>query len=228
MPRPPLRRASPTSPSTSARPRARPCSSTSTSRSQPGEFVCLLGASGCGKSTLLSLIAGLDKPVSGAVEVPGGRPALMFQEPALYPWLSAGANVELALRLRGVPRKERKAEARRLLSLVRLDGAAPKRVARAVRRHAPARRARSRPRPGGRPAAHGRAVRRARRHHARRAARGAHPHLVRDRSGGDLRDAQRPRGGPARAARRPAVVATRPGGARVARGHPAAATHRGP
>lgn len=95
---------------------------------EPGEFVCLLGASGCGKSTLLSLVAGLDKPVSGTVEVPGGRPALMFQEPALYPWLSAGSNVELALRLRGVPRKERKTEAQRLLSLVRLDGAAPKRV----------------------------------------------------------------------------------------------------
>lgn len=95
---------------------------------RPGEFVCLLGASGCGKSTLLSLIAGLDQPVSGDVEVPGGRPALMFQEPALYPWLTAGANIELALRLRGVPRKERKVEAQRLLTLVRLDGAAPKRV----------------------------------------------------------------------------------------------------
>ncbi|WP_210768395.1 ABC transporter ATP-binding protein [Cellulomonas humilata] len=94
----------------------------------PGEFVCLLGASGCGKSTLLSLVAGLDKPVSGTVEVPGGRPALMFQEPALYPWLTAAGNVELALRLRGIPRAERREEAQRLLSLVRLDGAGPKRV----------------------------------------------------------------------------------------------------
>ncbi|WP_421741949.1 ABC transporter ATP-binding protein [Cellulomonas sp.] len=94
----------------------------------PGEFVCLLGASGCGKSTLLSLVAGLDKPVSGTVEVPGGRPALMFQEPALYPWLTAAGNVELALRLRGIPRAERRVEAQRLLSLVRLDGAGPKRV----------------------------------------------------------------------------------------------------
>src|SRR6478735_1435548 len=63
----------------------------------PGEFVCLLGASGCGKSTLLNLIAGLDQPTSGAVQV-GGRPALMFQESALFPWLTATANVELALR----------------------------------------------------------------------------------------------------------------------------------
>ena len=94
----------------------------------PGEFVCLLGASGCGKSTLLSLVAGLDKPVAGSVEVPGGRPALMFQEPALYPWLTAAGNVELALRLRGVARAERRDEAQRLLALVRLEGAGPKRV----------------------------------------------------------------------------------------------------
>ena len=94
----------------------------------PGEFVCLLGASGCGKSTLLSLVAGLDKPTSGTVEVPTGRPALMFQEPALYPWLTAGENVELALRLRGVGRGERKAESVRLLDLVRLQGAHGKRV----------------------------------------------------------------------------------------------------
>ncbi len=93
-----------------------------------GEFVSLLGASGCGKSTLLSLVAGLDKPVSGTVEVTGGRPALMFQEPALYPWLTAGANIELALRLRGIGRTERREEAQRLLALVRLEGAGPKRV----------------------------------------------------------------------------------------------------
>ena len=94
----------------------------------PGEFVCVLGASGCGKSTLLSVIAGLESPTSGEVEVAGGRAALMFQEPALFPWLSAGGNVELALRLRGVARGARRAEAERLLSLVRLDGAADRRV----------------------------------------------------------------------------------------------------
>jgi NitT/TauT family transport system ATP-binding protein len=94
----------------------------------PGEFVCLLGASGCGKSTLLNLIAGLDRPTAGGIEVPGGRPALMFQEHALFPWLTAGRNIELALRLRGVPRSERRAEAERLLGLVRLGGAHGKRV----------------------------------------------------------------------------------------------------
>ncbi|MGP3951897.1 ABC transporter ATP-binding protein [Streptomyces sp. 7N604] len=94
----------------------------------PGEFVTLLGASGCGKSTLLNLVAGLDRPSAGGIEVPGGRPALMFQEHALFPWLTAGKNIELALKLRGVPRGERREEAERLLELVRLTGAYRKRV----------------------------------------------------------------------------------------------------
>ncbi len=94
----------------------------------PGEFVCLLGASGCGKSTLLNLVAGLDRPSSGVIETPGGRPALMFQEHALFPWLTAGRNIELALRLRGVARAERRERAEELLELVRLKGAYGKRV----------------------------------------------------------------------------------------------------
>jgi NitT/TauT family transport system ATP-binding protein len=94
----------------------------------PGEFVALLGASGCGKSTLLSIIAGLEPPTGGAIEVNGSGAALMFQEPALYPWLSAGRNVELALRLRGIPRRERREQAERLLAMVRLDGSSRKRV----------------------------------------------------------------------------------------------------
>jgi NitT/TauT family transport system ATP-binding protein len=93
-----------------------------------GEFLCLLGASGCGKSTLLSLVAGLDRPTTGTVEVPGGRAALMFQEPALFPWLTASQNVELALRLRGVGKKERRERAQELLTLVRLKDAGGKRV----------------------------------------------------------------------------------------------------
>ncbi|MFG2145316.1 ABC transporter ATP-binding protein [Streptomyces sp. NPDC048696] len=94
----------------------------------PGEFVTLLGASGCGKSTLLNLVAGLDKPTSGSIETPGGRPALMFQEHALFPWLTAGKNIELALRLRGVAKAERRTRAEELLELVRLNGAYGKRV----------------------------------------------------------------------------------------------------
>ena len=94
----------------------------------PGEFVCLLGASGCGKSTLLNLVARLDKPTSGTVQVPGARPSLMFQEPALLPWLTAAQNVELALRLKGVPKRARRERAQELLSLVRLQDAGAKRV----------------------------------------------------------------------------------------------------
>jgi NitT/TauT family transport system ATP-binding protein len=89
---------------------------------EAGEFVCLLGASGCGKSTLLNLIAGLTEPTTGSIEVSARRPALMFQEPALLPWLTAAGNVELALRLRGVGKKERRAKAAELLDLVHLGG----------------------------------------------------------------------------------------------------------
>jgi NitT/TauT family transport system ATP-binding protein len=94
----------------------------------PGEFVCLLGASGCGKSTLLNLVAGLDRPTTGTVQVPFGRPALMFQDHALFPWLSAGRNIELALRLAGVERRQRREQAEELLRLVRLPDAYGKRV----------------------------------------------------------------------------------------------------
>jgi NitT/TauT family transport system ATP-binding protein len=85
-----------------------------------GEFVCLVGASGCGKTTLLNLIAGLDRPQNGTIAVEG-RPALLFQDAALFPWLTARRNVELALRLRGVPRSARADEAARLLRLVHLE-----------------------------------------------------------------------------------------------------------
>jgi len=92
----------------------------------PGEFTCLIGASGCGKSTLLSLVAGLEQPTAGTLAV-GGRVALMFQDAALFPWLSAAGNVELALRAQGIPRAERKQRARALLEAVRLGGFGAKR-----------------------------------------------------------------------------------------------------
>ena len=91
-----------------------------------GEFLCIVGASGCGKSTLLNLIAGLDAPSAGTVDVQG-RVALMFQEAALLPWRTAAQNVELALKLRGVPRAERRERALELLDLVRLREFADKR-----------------------------------------------------------------------------------------------------
>jgi NitT/TauT family transport system ATP-binding protein len=86
-----------------------------------GAFVCLVGASGCGKSTLLALIAKLEKPDAGRLKA-RGKLGLLFQDAALFPWLTAGQNVELALRLAGVPRRERASRASDLLALVHLDG----------------------------------------------------------------------------------------------------------
>jgi len=79
-----------------------------------GEFVCLLGPSGCGKSTLLNLFAGLDRPDTGEllidgrpIEAPGPDRAVLFQEPALFPWMNVRDNVEFALEMLGLPKDER-------------------------------------------------------------------------------------------------------------------------
>jgi len=92
-----------------------------------GEFVCLLGASGCGKSTLLSLVAGLDQISGGTLDIGGRHVSLMFQEAALFPWLSVSGNVELPMRLRGIGRAERRQRAEELLEVVRLKGFGHKR-----------------------------------------------------------------------------------------------------
>src|SRR4051812_43578721 len=92
-----------------------------------GEFVCLLGASGCGKSTLLSLVAGLDGISGGTLDIGGRHVSLMFQEAALFPWLSVAGNVELPLRLQGVGKAERRKRAEELLRIVRLEGFSDKR-----------------------------------------------------------------------------------------------------
>lgn len=96
---------------------------------QPGEIVVLLGPSGCGKSTILRALAGLLEPTGGLADIDGrsvstGRNscAMVFQEDALLPWRSARANVEYALKLRGVPRRDRRAEAEGWLDQVGLAG----------------------------------------------------------------------------------------------------------
>jgi sulfonate transport system ATP-binding protein len=85
-----------------------------------GELVCVVGASGCGKSTMLNLLAGLDEPTAGDLSVVG-RTSLMFQESALFPWLTVAGNVDLALKLRKVPRAERRERVGALLETVRLE-----------------------------------------------------------------------------------------------------------
>lgn len=88
-----------------------------------GEFLCLLGPSGCGKTTLLRLIAGLEKPFSGDITMPGtnqSRPkiGMVFQDLALFPHMSVARNVGYALRHLG--RKERRARTDEMLALVGL------------------------------------------------------------------------------------------------------------
>jgi NitT/TauT family transport system ATP-binding protein len=93
-----------------------------------GEFVCLLGPSGCGKTSILNVLAGLDRPSSGdafvdggPIEGPGPDRAVLFQEPALFPWLSVRANVELGMELLGTPADRRRAESDRWLAQVGLS-----------------------------------------------------------------------------------------------------------
>ncbi|CAB4714355.1 MAG: ATP-binding cassette domain-containing protein [Actinobacteria bacterium] len=91
-----------------------------------GSFTCIVGASGCGKSTLLNLVAGLDQPSAGKVTV-HGRTGLMFQESALFPWLTVAQNVALPLKLRKVPKAQRALRVAELLDLVHLGDFATKR-----------------------------------------------------------------------------------------------------
>jgi NitT/TauT family transport system ATP-binding protein len=92
-----------------------------------GEFICLIGPSGCGKTTLLNLLAGLEKPDQGELFLdgrpiagPGPDRAVLFQEPALFPWMSVRRNVEFALKMIGVPREERRDRSQQWLRKVHL------------------------------------------------------------------------------------------------------------
>ena len=94
-----------------------------------GEFVCLLGPSGCGKSTLLYALAGHLDPSGGSISIdgvqvkgPGPDRLLVFQDPALFPWLTVRQNIVFALRARGLSRSAAIQRARQYVSLVGLDG----------------------------------------------------------------------------------------------------------
>jgi ABC-type nitrate/sulfonate/bicarbonate transport system ATPase subunit len=85
-----------------------------------GEFVAIVGPSGCGKTTLLNLMSGFYKPTSGKV-VREGRTRMVYQSDGLFPWLTVKENIALGLR-RLSDERERQAQAKDLLSLIRLDG----------------------------------------------------------------------------------------------------------
>ncbi len=100
-------------------------------RVEHGEFVSLIGPSGCGKTTLLRVIADLEQPTGGRIEVNGVSPhrarlersyGYVFQAPALYPWRNIERNVTLPLEIMGMPREERTACARKYMELVDLAG----------------------------------------------------------------------------------------------------------
>lgn len=93
-----------------------------------GEFVAVVGPSGCGKSTLLELVAGLQAPDAGTVSVnghllegPRRRTSIIFQDSSTLPWRTVEDNVAFALEASGVPKKERRRQARALLRAVGLE-----------------------------------------------------------------------------------------------------------
>jgi ABC-type nitrate/sulfonate/bicarbonate transport system ATPase subunit len=100
----------------------------------PGQFTTILGPSGCGKSTLLDLVGGLKAPSEGEVLV-GGRPAsaraarcaMVFQQPGLFPWLTALQNVTVGPRNAGVAKAEAEARGRELLAMAGVERAADRR-----------------------------------------------------------------------------------------------------
>ena len=93
-----------------------------------GEFVALLGPSGCGKSTLLNLIAGFEFPTQGrlqvdgqAVQAPGPSRGVVFQEAALFPWLTVWENVIFGPQVQGLPKADYEARAEEMLRIVGLS-----------------------------------------------------------------------------------------------------------
>lgn len=97
-------------------------------RIESGEFFSIIGPSGCGKSTLLNLLAGLEFPDGGTVQVdgrpvagPGTDRIVVFQEPGLMPWMTVRRNVEYGLKLKGIAASERAERAMTFLRMVHLS-----------------------------------------------------------------------------------------------------------
>lgn len=95
---------------------------------QAGEFVCILGQSGCGKSTLLRLMAGLEKPTAGELLIDGKKVerasldrGVVFQDYGLFPWMTAGENIMLALKQR-FPQKPKQVLKQTAMSMLREVG----------------------------------------------------------------------------------------------------------
>ena len=95
----------------------------------PREFAAILGPSGCGKSTLLNMVAGFDRPTRGTVRAggeeilePSPKRAVVFQEPALFPWLSVMENVVFGPKTQGEPATQYRARAAQIIEQVGLKG----------------------------------------------------------------------------------------------------------
>lgn len=95
---------------------------------EEGAFVCIVGPSGCGKSTLLNIAAGLEQPSEGEVYVdgervnaPGADRVVMFQESALFPWLTVEENVRFGMKMAKIPKEEQEIRLEKYLKMVQLS-----------------------------------------------------------------------------------------------------------
>lgn len=93
------------------------------------EFICVVGPSGCGKTTLLNLVAGFEFPNTGEVSAfgrsisgPGPERTMMFQDYALFPWLTVSGNIGYGLKRKGTPKAERRKIVQHYIDLIDLTG----------------------------------------------------------------------------------------------------------